>query len=258
MIGREHEFAHHPGSAVAIALGKGRNTLSSPLGRLSLSFIDGLCAGRTGLLLTNHTTNIGRGEDCQVILEGETVSRLHCEIVRWGSAYVLRDLSRNGTFVNEQRIQQVQLQDGDQVRIGQNILLVQLVSGANTSSLSHKNTLPNRVPPVFEFKPHIVIKGLEEGVTQPFDEDYLTIGRRPDNHLVLEGDNISRQHAAVERRDEKYYVRDLGSANGTYLNEQRTDLAELSEGDCLRIGNFLLTIALRDRDCILTFKKATR
>jgi pSer/pThr/pTyr-binding forkhead associated (FHA) protein len=201
---------------------------------------------------------IGRGEECDIILDGLTVSRVHCEIVCCGTVFLLRDTSRNGTFVNGERVHQVQLSDGDQIRIGQNILLVHLSSGIGTSVITSKETAPHRLPPVIELKPHIVVKGLEEGVTQPFSEDRITIGRRNDNQVVLDADNISRHHVSIERRDGLYFFHDLGSANGTYLNDQRTDTAQLSDSDRLRIGNYMAVVSLVDQDCILNFKKITR
>lgn len=48
---------------------------------------------------------IGRAEDCDLRLEGKTVSRYHAEIVYTGQAVIVRDLgSKNGTFVNAQRV----------------------------------------------------------------------------------------------------------------------------------------------------------
>ena len=258
MIGQEHDYTRQLESAVSVTLGRGRSTTSSPASKLCLGFAGGLCAGRTGLFLTKPHTSIGRGENCDVVLDGETVSRLHCEIVRFGTVYVLHDFSRNGTFINSQRVQQAQLQDGDQLRIGHNILIVHLTSSVRTGMLKGRETTPHHLPPVIELNPHIVVKGLEEGVTQPFGEERITIGRRTDNQVVIDGDNISRNHVAIERRDGKYFVCDLDSANGTHLNEERVDLAELNDGDRLRIGNHTLMVSLRDQDCVLNFKKPTK
>jgi pSer/pThr/pTyr-binding forkhead associated (FHA) protein len=217
-----------------------------------------LCAGRTALLLTQPVSAIGRGEECEIVLDGDTVSRRHCEIIRLGAAYFLSDASRNGTFINGERVQQAQLHDGDQVRVGQNILLISLASGIGTSMITGKPTAPHRLPPGIELKPHIVVKGLEEGVTQPFSEDRITIGRRADNHVVLEADNISRQHVSIERRDGRYCFCDLGSANGVFLNDQRADFAQLNDGDRLRVGNYTIAVCLIDQDCILNFKRITK
>lgn len=259
MIGQEYEFTRPFESPIVFPIGKGRATASSPPGKLSLSFVGGVCAGRTSLFLTGQRTSIGRGEDCDIVLDGHTVSRLHCEIVQLGQIYVIQDFSRNGTFSNGQRVQKTQLQDGDQIRIGQNILLVHLTSSVGTGVLSGRQTVPHRLPPVIALIPHIVVKGLEDGVTQPFSEDRITIGRRTDNQVILDADNISRNHVSVERREGRYFVCDLGSANGTYLNEERMeDGVELSEGDRLRIGNYTLTVSFHEQDCVLNFKKPTK
>jgi pSer/pThr/pTyr-binding forkhead associated (FHA) protein len=258
VIGQEHDFTRPQEPTVAISLGQGRATNSFPDSKLCLSFIDGLCAGRTGLMLTKERTTLGRGEECDIILDGETVSRQHCVIVRCGAIFLLEDSSRNGSYLNGERVSRAQLRDGDQIRIGQNALLVHLSTGADTGVMTSKPTTPHPLAPPIELKPHIVVKGLEEGVTQPFSEDRITIGRRSDNHLVLEDDNISRQHLSLERREGQYFVGDLGSANGVYLNDQRIECAQLSEGDRLRIGNFTATVNLLEQDCILNFKKHPR
>ncbi|MEO6725572.1 MAG: FHA domain-containing protein, partial [Blastocatellia bacterium] len=258
VIGQEHDFTRPLDSAVAISYGKGRATTNSAESRLCLNFVSGLCTERTGLLLTKARTSIGRGETCDIVLDGETVSRLHCEIVRFGAVYIVQDFSRNGTFINSQRVQQSQLQDGDQLRIGQNVLRVQVTSAAGTGILKSRETVPHHLHPMIELNPHIVIKGLEEGVTQPFSEERISIGRRMDNQVMLDADNISRNHVAIERRGSKYYARDLESINGTYLNDERIDLVELHDGDRLRVGNYNLTINLLNQDCVLNFKKSTK
>ncbi|MBI1763481.1 MAG: FHA domain-containing protein [Acidobacteria bacterium] len=261
-----HEITRYPESEVALsftletgsAAAHSRPTISNPASKLFISFVGGLCAGRDGVVLEKTEAVFGRGDDCDVKLDGDTVSRYHCNIKRIGNAFLVEDTSRNGTYLNGERIAAAQLRDQDQLRVGQNILLIHLSSSAGTGALASKNTTPNLLPYLLELKPHIVIKGLEIGVTQPFGEDRITIGRRSDNHLVLDYDNISRQHLCIERKDEQYIATDMGSSNGTYLNDQRIQSAPLSDGDCLRIGNYTLTVKLRGQDCILSFKQITK
>ena len=257
-IGDERDISRPEDHTVAVSPGGGRATNSIPKSKLSLSFLDNTGSGRAGLMITKQRTTLGRGEECDIILDGETVSRLHCEIVRWGTVFVLEDNSRNGTYVNGQRVSRAQFRDQDQIRIGQNMMLVNFSSGAHTGTITTKSTTPHRPLPAIELKPHIVVKGLEEGVTQPFSEERITIGRRSDNQLVLDDDNISRQHVSIERSNGQYLVCDLGSANGTYLNDLRIDRAQLNDGDRLRIGHFVMTVSLLDQDCILNFKRVKR
>ncbi|HKQ77287.1 MAG TPA: FHA domain-containing protein [Blastocatellia bacterium] len=257
MIGQEHDCTRSHESTVAVSIGKGRATSNIPASQIRLSFIGGLCAGRTGFFLNQTITSIGRDEECEIVLDGNTVSRRHCEIACQGATCILRDSSRNGTFVNGERVRQAQLRDGDQIRIGGNVLLVNFSSGIATGALSGKMTASNRPSSDIELKPQIVVKGLEESVTQTFGEDRITIGRRADNHIAIDEDNISRLHVSIERRGGQYFIRDLGSANGTYLNERRTDIAQLADGDRLRIGGYLIAVSLVEQDCILNFKKIT-
>jgi hypothetical protein len=52
-------------------------------------------------------------------------------------------------------------------------------------------------------------------------EDGMSIGRDQRNDLVLESSSVSRDHAALTLRDERWYVEDRGSFNGTFLNGTR-------------------------------------
>ncbi|MBM5802024.1 MAG: ATP-binding cassette domain-containing protein, partial [Cyanobacteria bacterium K_DeepCast_35m_m2_023] len=62
---------------------------------------------------------IGRGSQCDVQVEGPTISRVHCLIKAQGGAVVLVDQSQNGVFVNDLRVQgQTELQVGDAIKIG--------------------------------------------------------------------------------------------------------------------------------------------
>lgn len=63
---------------------------------------------------------IGRANECDVVLEGNDASRKHAELFRDGPILALRDLdSKNGTFVNGERVRQSPLASGDVVRIGE-------------------------------------------------------------------------------------------------------------------------------------------
>ena len=72
----------------------------------------------------------------------------------------------------------------------------------------------------------------------PRDEDRVTLGRGPSNDVCLADDlQVSRLHALLECFAAGWSVRDLGSANGTFVNGERL-LAEhrLADGDELRVG----------------------
>ena len=71
----------------------------------------------------------------------------------------------------------------------------------------------------------------------PLDRPAFTIGRKPDNDIVLSPNYISGHHGRLERRGTLWHYVDLGSANGTFVNGQRVPSAVLRDGDILRIGD---------------------
>jgi diguanylate cyclase (GGDEF)-like protein len=73
------------------------------------------------------------------------------------------------------------------------------------------------------------------------DRSPLRVGRGTDNHIVLEGDSVSRRHAHFERRGNEWYVVDDGSTNGTYLNEEQVPRdGLLGNGDRIKVGPTIL------------------
>jgi hypothetical protein len=71
------------------------------------------------------------------------------------------------------------------------------------------------------------------------------VGRDPTNTLVLNDIKVSRQHALVRWEGESFMVRDMGSRNGTFVNDEQVQVSQLDDGDILRIGNseFMVRVA---------------
>lgn len=90
------------------------------------------------------------------------------------------------------------------------------------------------------------------GEAVELEQDVLTIGRAPTCQLRLNTTFASRRHAQILRRGELYYVRDLGSKNGTLLDGQPVqDDIELMDGAEIEIGEVVLVFA--DPDVTRTF-----
>lgn len=75
----------------------------------------------------------------------------------------------------------------------------------------------------------------------------VVIGRDVCSDLQLADDSVSRRHACVEPVADGYQVSDLGSTNGTYINDQRITESRLRPGDRLRLGNQILKFLSADR-----------
>lgn len=79
----------------------------------------------------------------------------------------------------------------------------------------------------------------------PWDADEMVAGRGPDCEVLLAEPEVSRQHAVFVRRiDGSHLVRDLGSINGVFVNDEKVDEQVLAVGDVVRIENFALTFLL--------------
>ena len=75
-----------------------------------------------------------------------------------------------------------------------------------------------------------------------FDGRPLTIGRAPDNGIVLRDGRASRHHARIDARRGSLVLSDLGSTNGSYVNDRRVESIALGEGDRIRVGTTTLLI----------------
>jgi len=76
----------------------------------------------------------------------------------------------------------------------------------------------------------------------PFDGRPLTIGRAPDNGLVLRDGRASRHHARIDARRGSLVLTDLGSTNGSFVNDRPVESIALGEGDRIRIGTTTLIV----------------
>lgn len=86
----------------------------------------------------------------------------------------------------------------------------------------------------------MVKRGPGAGSRFNLDSGLVSIGRHPESHIFLDDVTVSRRHAEIEVREGVYVVRDGGSLNGTYLNRERIEEAEMHNGDELQVGTFKL------------------
>ena len=86
----------------------------------------------------------------------------------------------------------------------------------------------------------VVRGGDEEGDHFVITSQVTTLGRHPESDIVLDDITVSRRHSEMRLIDGRYVVSDVGSLNGTYVNQQRIDTAVLAQGDELQVGKFRL------------------
>lgn len=87
----------------------------------------------------------------------------------------------------------------------------------------------------------LVRTGEQAGASLPLTGALVRLGRAPDCEIPLDDITVSRRHCEIRRDGARYLVRDVGSLNGTYVNQQRIDdETELQHGDELQVGKFRL------------------
>jgi diguanylate cyclase (GGDEF)-like protein len=82
----------------------------------------------------------------------------------------------------------------------------------------------------------VVINGLDLGKRYELNQTTITIGRSSKNDIQIDEDSISRNHAMLSNRGNGYVVRDLGSTNGTYVNDTQIKEQPLVDGNQIRVG----------------------
>jgi diguanylate cyclase (GGDEF)-like protein len=87
---------------------------------------------------------------------------------------------------------------------------------------------------------HIYPPGAEAGRRYPLSERPLLIGRAEDRDIVIDDPNVSRRHARIAPAEGGHAVEDLGSTNGTFVNDEPVGgIRTLGDGDYLRVGGRL-------------------
>ena len=92
----------------------------------------------------------------------------------------------------------------------------------------------------------VVERGPRAGLTFMLNEGTTGVGRHPDSDILLDDVTVSRQHCQFKVAPDELAVEDLGSTNGTYVNENRVDQATLNPGDQVIIGRFQFLVARGD------------
>ncbi len=86
-----------------------------------------------------------------------------------------------------------------------------------------------------------IIKGARAGYIFKLEKPYVLIGRGKVD-LIIPDKEISRKHLAIEVRGEKIFLRDLGSTNGTFINDTRVSITEIADQSEFRVGQTTLML----------------
>jgi hypothetical protein len=89
--------------------------------------------------------------------------------------------------------------------------------------------------------PKIFLKFNERVLKEiPLDKPRFTIGRKPDNDLVIDNPVVSGHHALIVSEEGAFFIEDLGSTNGTFVNDAKIQKEKLKNSDCIIVGKHVL------------------
>ena len=95
----------------------------------------------------------------------------------------------------------------------------------------------------------VMIRGDFIGQVYELENDVTMIGRSDDVDLVVSDASISRRHAMIVRREDGFFLSDLGSTNGSFVNKEAVaDPLPLSEGDKVAVGHVVFKFTFQDAD----------
>src|SRR5262245_50035741 len=87
-----------------------------------------------------------------------------------------------------------------------------------------------------------ILKGASQGKRVPLEKDTTILGRNPECGVVIPVTSVSREHAQILRIQGRYYIEDMQSRNGTFVNNQAiSGRTQLQNNDRIRICDFLAT-----------------
>jgi pSer/pThr/pTyr-binding forkhead associated (FHA) protein len=94
----------------------------------------------------------------------------------------------------------------------------------------------------------VVLSGDSSGSEFTLDQAKISIGRGPEADLAFTDTAMSREHAILEFSDGGFRIRDLGSTNGTLVNDELAKVWNLEHGDRITIGEHTFQFVLEQRE----------
>lgn len=197
----------------------------------------------------SESVSVGRHNECDIELAQSNVSRVHAIIRRTATgAQILDNKSGNGTFVNGSRVRSADLKDGDEIRIGANTIRIEIRAEQDDALDSFTRRARNgekqtRLDTISRF---ILVNHPRKGERIELSADKLPMGRGDKCKLTLKDVEVSRLHATIFHRNGVFTLRDEGSANGTYCDNERIIEIQLGATNVIELGNTILFTSLTD------------
>lgn len=183
---------------------------------------------------------VGRGSVNDIVIDSSEVAPFHADIKVTAKSVTIADTgTETGTFVNGRRvITPATLKSGDTVRVGDVELVIE-------SKFRAIKTVELKATGLVELGSGswalVAESGPDAGSRLPITGK-MDIGRSSSCAISVFNPGLSRRHAEFFLHDDQLHVRDLGSANGTWVNDRQVSETGLEDGDSIRFDNLIFTV----------------
>jgi len=139
---------------------------------------------------------------------------------------------------------EVQFDTDESLRGGQFTCQAVLIEGEIPEDVEGAAAVPEVPAPPMSAELVLIENGVDARA-YPLERDVVIIGRLDDSDVVLQDPETSRRHAEVRRENGEFVLQDLGSTNGTLVNDEAVEERTLREGDRIGIGGSVLEFRRR-------------
>ncbi|GAA5317027.1 MAG: hypothetical protein AseanaTS_22310 [Candidatus Pelagadaptatus aseana] len=183
---------------------------------------------REPVWIVDKLFSIGTDPACHLILDDQSLSPQHAELITQDQQLLLKAVaSHPPCCVNGQVVDECEIRPGDTLTIGS--IDLQILHPHESISQTALNDA--QIPKWALIASSSWLTGQEFVLSKP----KTIIGRSSQCDIVIPGTHLSRQHAEIQIQGNQLLVRDLGSSNGTYLNNSKITEASAHPGDEIRV-----------------------
>ena len=209
--------------------------------------------GEVSIELKKASLVIGRAGGVDLLIDYDNeISGRHAMITREGHNYSIEDLgSTNKTFINGKEIKTKEiLNNKDEIKIGETLFLFVLEetedidkTAMGTVFSGRKQTVPSFSSSEGPLTAYVEYSRENLGsVRVNLDREFIKIGRSGENDIVLDYDEeVSSTHAQITKENNSYFIKDLGSTNKTFVNENTISKVKLQNKDKIKTGKTMFT-----------------
>ena len=183
---------------------------------------------RDAIWIVEKSYSIGRSAASNLRINDDSIDDAHARLVKKNKLFLKDNHSTSGCYVNEQRITHKEVLPGDTIRLG-NIEIDVLDPRESLSQPALSDDI---------LKSHwklVADSSWLSGQEYAINGHQVIIGRSNDCNITIPGTHLSRQHAELSIHGNLLHIRDLASANGTFINEERITEGVARPGDRVRL-----------------------